>query len=662
MRLSLARRLVALVVLPLIVAMSALWSATPSAAQRGATPTPPSPQIASLSPYHPRPISVAPAAQLQAAAQGTTQVFPAVADAEVREGSPAAPLGITGTLGVGYANIASEPDFSGKIHRALLDFDLATYLPPGTTIHQAQLQLSLAGYCDYFPTSLLSVYRVSEPWTELGVTWATQPAFAESYGATSVPMPPLNPSDPPFIVGFDVTALAQAWVAGQQPEYGLMLRGPETTRYDCAFRSFLSKGGGGFTEAPRLVVDYTLPAPALLAPDGDQQLARDACGETPAPRAVRLASNQATLSQWTVSVSGGEGWLTASVGRGRVSRVFPDQLTLAVAPGAACDGDHQAQVTLQAPGLAPASFRVTLSNGTPARLPVRALLPMVVTRPGGGALAADPMGAWLTPAAATPTRVAILIGVSDYKHLEAPSTFSLFRAGDWGEDINAGHVDVYAIRSELQRLGGFQQIIYLPGSYGSAENIREAFTVVHSYDSADMALLLYNSGHGAQTSESDLSPPDELDHLDELIAPYDANQTDEGFTNVWLDDDLSAELDSLQSQNVGVILDTCFSGGMELGRPEHALLAASTESQSSWESSRLEHGVMTSSILEAMQKPANDLDYDGWISLSELHAAVRSKVASYVKQNLNKSQTPVARIDPEHDFLLVKLPPAVAAR
>lgn len=663
MRYSRRRRPIILAALLLAVTLSVSWSASLTRAQGG--PTSAAPYQGAVPPYQPHPDSAPPPSIPSLAAQGQVRTFEAVADAEIRQESPTTNFGLQGSLGAGYADgTTANP---ARIHRALLHFDLATALPPGTTIHQARLELTVQSYCDYTISSRLTAYRVSQAWSERRVTWATQPTFAESYGVADIPVQTLRL---PF--SFDLTALAQAWVAGQQPEHGLLLRGPEAPPYNCAIRGFFSKGADP-TYHPRLVVDYTLPAPALVSPDGDQRFVRATCADTPAPVTMRLLSNQSALAGWSATVSEGASWLKVAAGTGRVSRLFPDRLTLTVAADAPCDRDLQAQVTLSAEGLAAASFSVTLANPSPLPPPPppksRTFLPVLVTT-GGGA----PMGAFLArgpmaPADSSPLRIAIIIGVADYKHSSAEKPFTLFRTGGFGDRIYAPRADLWETRMALFEDGGFDQAYVLADDQATEENIAH---FMGPYLEAQLGpstgepaarpaqVVIYFSGHGAQTS--DLEPPDELDRRDEIIAPYDANLTDAGFTNVVLDDELGQWLGAHAGVEVAVILDSCFSGGMELGSPEHALLAASREDQESWETSLLEHGVFTYYLLEALRSPANDVNHDGWISIGELSDAVQGPVEAYVQQHGLDAQNPVAHIDPGHDIPVVKLAPAAAGQ
>ena len=65
----------------------------------------------------------------------------------------------------------------------------------------------------------IAIYRITEPWSEGEPTWDS---FATSYD-DSVEWGSFVASGPGFVAA-DVTALASAWVAGQVPNYGLLLQ------------------------------------------------------------------------------------------------------------------------------------------------------------------------------------------------------------------------------------------------------------------------------------------------------------------------------------------------------------------------------------------------------------------------------------------------------
>ena len=125
-------------------------------------------------------------------------------------------------------------DYEGRHHRALLKFDLSS-IPPGSTINYATLRLRMKVYWNPDAISITS-YRITEPWLESGVTWDTMPSAGESYGSASVG------TDFRWY-SWDITDLAQAWHAGL-PNYGLMLKGPETGGTD--LKGFCSREEAGY--------------------------------------------------------------------------------------------------------------------------------------------------------------------------------------------------------------------------------------------------------------------------------------------------------------------------------------------------------------------------------------------------------------------------------
>ena len=327
-------------------------------------PTPPLPVLTMLDPPYDPPEKYSPLTTLST--QSTIKTFQAVADAEVRQSNPTANYGIVPTMSIGY-DAAFQNTMIG---RALLHFDVSSFLPPGTTVHQATLRLYLAGYCDTVSgTRTLQTYRLTQDWSELTVTWNNQPPFAEGYGSTMVPNP--NPISEPSWYTFDMTALVQAWLNGTYLEHGVMIRGPETAP-QCASRIFRTKGGGGFTSAPELVVDYTAPTPAL-ATSANSLTFFHQCGvggTAPTSQTLSLQSNEATLKDWTASVTGNSGWLTLSKSSGKVSRIFPDQIQIAVSETAPCPGTVTAQIQVNAPGLggSPQIINITLQQSSEALL------------------------------------------------------------------------------------------------------------------------------------------------------------------------------------------------------------------------------------------------------------------------------------------------------
>lgn len=589
----------------------------------------------------PYPPTEVPSPAVWIAAQGTSKTFHAVADAEVQQGNPMENYGIEPTMGIGYDNYTSEKHL---IQRALLHFNVSAFLPPGTTIHQATLRLYMVGYCDVGSSSF-RVHRVADDWSELTVSWNNQPSSAEGYGQAVIPAPP--PPPPPGTwdwYNFDVTSLAQSWVNGDYPEYGLMIRGPETTPYPCAFRNFLTKGGGGYTVAPELAVDYTLPAPAMAVSQNDVIFLHQ-CGvgaPAPSPQVVAVQSNDTTLNDWTASVIGGDNWLSLSKAGGKLSRIFPDQIEISVTETISCPDIATAQIQISAPGLgdSPQTVNVTLQQ---SENPLHQIyLPLVAKNHTGLSSSIS--------TASTTDRIALLIGVADYFYLEPPATFSVLRSGVWGDDLLAQPGDLRATQQDL--LPDFDTKVILSEEHAMKEYVDYAFQRIDEWEDEDTEVLVYITGHGGQIA--DVPPLDEADDQDELLGVYDTNDTPE-FVNHILDDNFKTQLANLETEYLAVIIDACNSGGMEVINPHRAVLAAAQEDQNSWESSELEHGVFTYYMLQAALDPASDTNGDCWLSVQEIYDYARDLVADYVWDNESAEQD--LTLDQTRDFKVMRVCP-----
>lgn len=174
------------------------------------------------------------------------KLYPA-ADATVLEGYPTSNLGSTTDMWVGYDHCEDN----GKTARSLLRFDLST-IPAGTSISSARLYLNLVDSCDIGErTHTATVYRVSSAWSAGTVTWNNKPAYAESYGSSAIPSRTWG------WYSFDVTNLVRGWVNGSFPNYGLMVRGPESSDTSSARLGFATMEESGTTYDPYLSFTYT---------------------------------------------------------------------------------------------------------------------------------------------------------------------------------------------------------------------------------------------------------------------------------------------------------------------------------------------------------------------------------------------------------------------
>ena len=170
------------------------------------------------------------------------QTFYSTADACVLQGYSSTNLGSTSDMWAGYDQCL-DPD--GQISRSLIKFDISG-LPSNVDITAATLRVYLVNSCDYPDTSRrIRTYRIVSNWSEGDVTWNNKPSYGGAYGSKDI-----LPTDWGWH-SFDVTDLVKEWYAGTYTNYGVMLRGPETSADG---RRGFSTREGSYT--PYLVVHY----------------------------------------------------------------------------------------------------------------------------------------------------------------------------------------------------------------------------------------------------------------------------------------------------------------------------------------------------------------------------------------------------------------------
>lgn len=595
------------------------------------TPEPPMGLVWDSSP--PYPTNISPEGAEPLSATGTLRTFSAVADAEVREANATTNFGIEPTFRAGYDNYVDN----GLKSRALIRFDTTTFLPENTIIHSATMKLYFTGYCDALTTTY-QAYRITDDWFEMSVNWNNQPGFAEAYGSQAIPTTPSW-----GYYAFDVTSLVQDWVNGAAPENGIMLRGPEAPSYACAYRDFLSKGGGGFTAEPILEVDYTLPATALAVSQTSVVVYHQCGSPLPAPVVIGVESNDNTLRNWSGSI-GSASWLQLSKSSGKVSRIFPDQIEVTVSETGSCPATSEAQIQVTAPGLTNNSQTIQVTFHEVEELS-QVYLPIVLNNMGRAANRSLFNKTTVAQTTVPLDRIVFIVGVADYQYATAPTSFTPFRSNDWGDgDLIAPLADAHTTKQAFTNDGSccnlfsFAQTsneltIVLPEDLATNANIDYAFQWIDEREDANTEIVIYFSGHGGQ-----VTPSIEADNFDEFLGAYDTNDTPQ-FVNYLLDDELDTQLAALESEHLAIIVDACFSGGLDISNSYYAFLAASQENQSSWESSELEHGVATYYILEALLAAGSDTNGDGWVSVQEIYNYANVPVSTYVSNNLGATQT-----------------------
>jgi hypothetical protein len=99
----------------------------------------------------------------------------------------------------------------------------------------------------------------------MSVTWNSQPGIQEAYGSSSVTSRSWGRYH------WDVTNLVRGWINGSFLNYGLMLRGPESSGNDSARLGFATRESSGTTYDPYLEITYTGAAGAIEGENGSDK-------------------------------------------------------------------------------------------------------------------------------------------------------------------------------------------------------------------------------------------------------------------------------------------------------------------------------------------------------------------------------------------------------
>ena len=188
----------------------------------------------------------------------------------------------------------------------------------------------------------------------------------------------------------------------------------------------------------------------------------------------------------------------------------------------------------------------------------------------------------------------------------------------------------------------------------------------------DSTVMIFFAGHGGE----------ELDKCDRKAGrkicyylPWDANKRDLASTGI-SETDFTRLVDTLQSQRVVMFLDACHSGGLaeqgardivagpkyeyaQLARGEgRAVIAASQRDQLSWEDPKLQHGIFTYHLLEALRGKA-DANGDGYVSIREVETYLEREVPRSARRLGKEAQDPFFATKLTRDIILTVDPARV---
>jgi hypothetical protein len=275
------------------------------------------------------------------------------------------------------------------------------------------------------------------------------------------------------------------------------------------------------------------------------------------------------------------------------------------------------------------------------------------------------------------SRIALVIGIADYEHMEPASGT---RAGAVGNDLWLTIYDAIKAESTFATRGGFDDasggtiILFLDAQATKAAIHAAIVNLIDRLEDESTVIVIFFSGHGMYAPDDD---GDENDPYDELIVPYeiewDSVEERWRYEMAISDDELDDWLSLLESQHIAIIVDSCFSGGLietssggetrglawrpasqsqvtatqwqdglseDIQGPGRVVLTASTEDQASWEFGELQDGVFTYYLLEAFRTPSADTNSNGWISAEEAHTYLSPLVDAYVWPKVGEHQNP----------------------
>ncbi len=194
---------------------------------------------------------------------------------------------------------------------------------------------------------------------------------------------------------------------------------------------------------------------------------------------------------------------------------------------------------------------------------------------------------------------AVIIGIANYRYLS---------------DLWYSDDDAQELYERLLPIWGEDHILLLIDRHATRADIEDAILDwLDPREDADDTVLLFFSGHADYSY--DVSPYDEFDGWDEYILPYDSLPT--SYANDIRDDELANWLDRLESENMVIILDTCYSADFidDLSAGGRVILAACDVNEEAYEDPLHKHSIFTYYILEGLDN-LKRVDEDGNFEIS----------------------------------------------
>lgn len=195
------------------------------------------------------------------------------------------------------------------------------------------------------------------------------------------------------------------------------------------------------------------------------------------------------------------------------------------------------------------------------------------------------------------------------------------------DDKNAG--DLYNILIE----NGWNEnnIQYLKEEQATKEAILNTSDWLNDNGAGEDSLVLFFfSMHGGR--KDDVAPLDEPDNLDEFVVAYKQEKSD----NHILDDEFALMFDEIVSNNLVIIFETCYSGGMIDGANDpiesgRIVITSSREDETSYPIFLINSWLFPYYLIKGLRGKA-DKNCDGFITVEEAFefAKVRTRLRSTI--------------------------------
>ncbi len=240
---------------------------------------------------------------------------------------------------------------------------------------------------------------------------------------------------------------------------------------------------------------------------------------------------------------------------------------------------------------------------------------------------------------------ALIVGISQYRDGRIPK-------------LNYTHADAKAFYELLldPNRAGFKKenVRLLLDSDATYTQIRRSVNQwMFSRVTKDSTVMVFFAGHGGE--EQDKCDPDSGRQAYYFL-PWDADPDDLATTGL-SQSDFEKLLRTLRSQRMVIFLDACHSTGVakagardlsvvvapkydRLAEGEgRVVIAAAKPEQRSWEDPKLQHGIFTYHLLEALRGKA-DANGDGYVSIQEVVSYLQREVPRTVKLLGKEPQDP----------------------